>query len=46
MPVSSAANSETFKVSTPSETEIRLTRLFDAPRALVFEAMVKPEHIR
>ena len=46
MPVSSAANSETFKVSTPSETEIRLTRLFDAPRALVFEAIVKPEHIR
>ena len=46
MPVSSAANSETFKVSTPSETEIRLTRLFDAPRALVFEAMVNPEHIR
>ena len=46
MPVSSAANSETFKVSSPSETEIRLTRLFDAPRTLVFEAMVKPEHIR
>ena len=46
MPVSSAANSETFKVSTPSETDICLTRLFDAPRALVFEAMVKPEHIR
>jgi uncharacterized protein YndB with AHSA1/START domain len=46
MPVSSAANSETFKVSTPSETEICLTRLFDAPCALVFEAIVKPEHIR
>jgi uncharacterized protein YndB with AHSA1/START domain len=46
MPVGSAANSETFKVSTPSETDICLTRLFDAPRALVFEAMVKPEHIR
>jgi uncharacterized protein YndB with AHSA1/START domain len=46
MPVSSAANSETFAVSTPSETEICLTRLFDAPRALVFEAMVRPEHIR
>jgi uncharacterized protein YndB with AHSA1/START domain len=30
----------------PSDREIRLTRLFDAPRALVFEAMTKPEHIR
>ena len=45
MPVSSAANSETFKVSTPSETDICLTRVFDAPRALVFEAMTTPEHI-
>ena len=46
MPVSSAANSETFKVTTPSDQDICLTRLFDAPRALVFEAMTKPEHIR
>jgi uncharacterized protein YndB with AHSA1/START domain len=45
MPVSSAANSETFKVTTPSDTDICLTRLFDAPRALVFEAMTRPEHI-
>jgi uncharacterized protein YndB with AHSA1/START domain len=44
MPVSSAANSETFKVSTPSETDICLTRVFDAPRALVFEAMTRPEY--
>ena len=46
MPVSSAANSGTFKVSTPSDTEIELTRLFDAPRHLVFEALTKPEHVR
>jgi uncharacterized protein YndB with AHSA1/START domain len=46
MAVSSAANSDTFKVSTPSDREIRLTRLFDAPRHLVFEAMSRPEHIR
>jgi len=46
MPVSSAANSRTFKVSTPSDTEIELTRLFDAPRHLVFEALTKPEHVR
>ena len=46
MVVGSAANSDTFKVTTPSEQEIRLTRLFDAPRQLVFEAMSKPEHVR
>jgi uncharacterized protein YndB with AHSA1/START domain len=46
MAVRSVANSETFKVTTPSDREIRLTRLFDAPRELVFEAMSKPEHIR
>lgn len=46
MVVRSAANSDTFKVTTPSEREIVMTRLFDAPRRLVFEAMTKPEHIR
>ena len=46
MAVSSVANSQTFKVTTPSDREIRMTRVFDAPRHLVFEAMVKPEHIR
>ena len=46
MVVSSAANSETFTVTTPSDQEIRMTRLFDAPRHLVFEAMTKPEHVR
>jgi uncharacterized protein YndB with AHSA1/START domain len=45
MPVSTAANSGTFKVSTPSDREIAITRLFDAPRDLVFDAMTKPEHI-
>jgi len=45
MPVSTAANSETFKVTTTSDTDVCLTRLFDAPRALVFDAMTKPEHI-
>jgi uncharacterized protein YndB with AHSA1/START domain len=46
MMASGVANSDTFKVSTPSDTEITLTRLFDAPRHLVFEAMSKPEHIK
>ena len=45
MVAGSAANSDTFKVTTPSDREIRMTRLFDAPRRLVFEAMSKPEHI-
>ena len=46
MAASGVANSETFTVTTPSDTEIQLTRLFDAPRHLVFEAMSKPEHIK
>ena len=46
MAVGSVANSDTFKVTTPSDREIRLTRLFDAPRHLVFEAMSNPEHIK
>lgn len=33
-------------VTLPSDREICLTRVFDAPRHLVFEAMSKPEHIR
>jgi uncharacterized protein YndB with AHSA1/START domain len=39
------ANSDSFAVSTPSDVEIRLTRLFSAPPQLVFEAMTKPEHV-
>ena len=46
MAVGTAANSGGFTVSTPSEREIRMTRVFDAPRHLVFEAMSKPEHIK
>src|SRR6187431_2849781 len=46
MHVSSAANSDTFKVTTPSDQEIRMTRVFDAPRQLVFEAMTRPEHVK
>lgn len=43
---SSTANSNTFEVTTPSDREIRMTRLFNAPRELVFEAMTKPEHVK
>ena len=31
--------------STPSDREIAMTRVFDAPRRLVFEAWTKPEHV-
>ena len=46
MLASHAANSITFKVTTPSDNEIVMTRLFNAPRALVFEVMSTPEHVR
>ncbi|MGH8194048.1 MAG: SRPBCC family protein [Woeseiaceae bacterium] len=43
---SSTANTDSFKVTTPSEQEICMTRLFDAPRDLVFKAMTTPEHVK
>jgi uncharacterized protein YndB with AHSA1/START domain len=46
MAVSHVANSETFTVTPSGDREIHITRLFDAPRHLVFEAMTRPEHIR
>lgn len=46
MPGIHTANSDTFKATTPSDREITLTRLFDAPRQLVFDAMTRPEHVR
>ena len=46
MLVSHAANSDSFKVTTPSDQEIRMTRLFNAPRHLLFEAMTTPEHVK
>jgi uncharacterized protein YndB with AHSA1/START domain len=36
----------TLKVTTPTEREIAMTRAFDAPRHLVFEAYTKPELVR
>jgi uncharacterized protein YndB with AHSA1/START domain len=46
MVAGNARNSDSFEVTTPSDREIRLTRLFDAPRRLVFDAMTKPEHVK
>ena len=33
-------------VELASDTQIRMTRMLNAPRALVFETLTKPEHIR
>ena len=36
----------TLKITTPSDREIVVTRLLNAPRPLVWEALTKPEFIR
>jgi len=41
-----AKNTETLQVATPSDREIAMTRVFDAPRRLVFDAWTKPELLR
>ena len=38
-------NTRRAKVTMPSEREIVIERIFDAPRALVFEAWTKAEHV-
>lgn len=43
MPATSSPGTTTF--STPSDREIAATRVFDAPRRLVFEAHTNPKHI-
>jgi uncharacterized protein YndB with AHSA1/START domain len=37
--------SDTLKVTTPSDGEIHITRMFDAPREMVFEAHSSCEHM-
>ena len=39
-------NTGTLKVTTPSPREVVLTRVFDAPRDLVFEALTRPELLK
>ena len=39
-------NSDTFQVTTPSDREIAVMRVFDAPRHLVFEALTTPELLK
>ena len=39
-------NTGTLKVTTPNERDIVMTRVFDAPRRLVFDAFSKPELLK
>jgi uncharacterized protein YndB with AHSA1/START domain len=39
-------NPGTLKLTTPTEREIVMTRIFDAPRRLVFDALSKPELVK
>ena len=39
-------NTGTLKVTTPTDQEIALTRMFDAPRQVVWDAFTKPELLK
>jgi uncharacterized protein YndB with AHSA1/START domain len=39
-------NTGSLKVTTPTDREIVLTRVFDAPRTMVFDAFTKPELLK
>src|SRR5260370_9428790 len=39
-------NTGRLKVTTPSDREIARTRVFNAPRRLVFDALTNPEFVR
>ena len=39
-------NTATLQVSTPTDREIAMTRVFNAPRHLVFDAFFKPELLK
>ena len=35
-----------LEITTPSDREIAMSRVFDAPRDLVFDALTKPELVK
>jgi uncharacterized protein YndB with AHSA1/START domain len=39
-------SAQTFQIAAQGEREVVITRVFDAPRAMVFEAYTKPELLR
>jgi len=46
MKIMTATKNSSLQITLPSDREILMTRIFDAPRELVFEAMTKPEHVK
>ena len=43
--MATATNPPTTTLATPSDREVVITRMFDAPRRLVFDAWTRPEHV-
>jgi uncharacterized protein YndB with AHSA1/START domain len=43
--MTATSKDSTTTFTTPSDREIAMTRVFDAPRKLVFDAWTKPEHV-
>ena len=39
-------NTGTLKITTPSDREVTMTRVFDAPRQMVYDAFSKPELLK
>jgi uncharacterized protein YndB with AHSA1/START domain len=39
-------STDSLKITTPTEREVVMTRVFDAPRRLVFDALTKPELLK
>lgn len=39
-------NTGTLKIATPTDREVVMTRVFDAPRHMVFDAFTKPELLK
>jgi uncharacterized protein YndB with AHSA1/START domain len=39
-------HADTVEITTPSDREVVLTRVFDAPRALVFDALTTPDLLK
>src|SRR5262245_28626986 len=44
-PMSSASRSGVTTYSTPSDVEVRIVRVVDAPRRIVFDAWTNPKHV-
>jgi uncharacterized protein YndB with AHSA1/START domain len=40
------SGSGSLEITTPSDREVRMTRFFDAPRALVFQALTRPDLLK